>query len=580
MTRIPSARIPRSRDSCFRSPAWATHVFAAILLAPTLLATAACVAQSSNSHPASPPPRVRTEAGVVEGARFGTQRGNAVFRGIPYAAAPIGALRWRPSAAVHPWRGIRRAIDPGPICPQRLQPTEFYAGIATRVGGRAAAAPARKMSEDCLTLDVWTSNLGSAARLPVMVWIHGGGNNEGWGSQGIASGAPLAERGVVLVTIEYRLGVLGFLADSALDAESEHGASGNYGLLDQIAALRWVQRNIAAFGGDPTRVTIFGQSSGALDVTCLLTSPIAVGLFQRAISESGACTGPFQQLGRPVTSSGEYPPAEANGRRLAADLHLEHAPDRLAAMRAVSADAIVAAASADRGLPHEVIVDGWVVPEQPDLVFLSGRLHRVPLVIGSNADEFRTLARGFPVASLDAYPDRLLDAIGTRERMRPLLPRILAAYPAADTAEAQRRLFEANTDAFGSGARFVARAMRRAGESQVYAYYFTHVIPTPGGRALGAFHGGEIPFVFGAPPGWPTSPADDALRSSIMGYWVRFAATGDPNRSDLPLWPRYDTTTELVLDLGDPVHVLEHPRRAQYDVQDAAQSVLDSLLAR
>ena len=546
-------------------------------------AVVACVALAAcaRATPAQDrPPRVRTEAGVVEGAHFGDRAANAVFRGIPFAAAPVGNLRWRPPQPVRAWRGVRRAIDPAPICPQRRASTEFYAGLATRVGGRAVPLARRAMSEDCLYLDVWTPNLGGTSRLPVMVWIHGGGNVEGWGTQGIASGEPLVRNGVVLVIIEYRIGVLGFLADSALSAESQHHSSGNYGLLDQIAALRWVQRNIAAFGGDPSRVTIFGQSSGALDVTCLMASPLARGLYQRAISESGACTGPFQQLGRAVSSSGEYPPAEANGRRLAVDLHVDDAPDRISAMRAVSADAIVATAAADPALPHEVIVDGWVIPEQPDLVFLAGRQDRTPLLIGSNADEFRSLVRSMPVPTMRDYPERLLQAAGNAQRIRALLPQLIAAYPASDTATAEQRLFEANTDGFGSGARFVARAMVRAGEPRVYRYVFTHVVPTPGGRALGAFHGAEIPFVFGPEPGWPESPHDADLRRAIMGYWTRFAATGDPNALDRPLWPRYELTRESVLDLGDSIHVVTHLRRAQFDALDAAQGVLDSLLAR
>lgn len=551
-----------------------------LIVAAAIVLALPPVAAQAPRHTPGLAPRVRTDAGVVEGARVDELPRGAVFRGIPFAAPPIGALRWRPPHPVQPWSGVRRAVESGPICPQRRAATEFYSGLAARVGGESIAAPARTMSEDCLYLDVWTPALRPRAPLPVMVWIHGGGNVEGWGTQGIATGAWLASRGVVLVTIEYRLGVLGFLADSALSAESPHHSSGNYGLLDQIAALRWVRRNVAAFGGDPSRVTIFGQSSGALDVTCLMTSPLAAGLYHRAISESGACTGPFQQLGRAVTSSGDYPPAEANGQRLAADLGLAHAPDRIAAMRAVSADTILAAASADRALPHEVIVDGWVIPEQPDLVFLAGRQRRTPLLIGSNADEFRSLVRSMPVAQMRDYPDRLLNAAGNAARIRPLLARLLAAYPARDTAAAQRRLFEANTDGFGSGARFVARAMARAGEHRVYVYTFTHVIPTPGGRVLGAFHGGEISFVFGAQPGWPVAPGDAVLRRAIMAYWARFAATADPNGDSRVRWPRYELDRERVLDLGDTIRVLTQPRRVQYDALDAAQHVLDSLLAR
>lgn len=537
-------------------------------------------AQGRRAPSITPAPRVVLDAGVVEGAyATGAGRRVAVFRGIPFAAPPVGPLRWRAPAPVHAWRGVRAARAFAPICPQQLDTPEFYAGISTRVGGHAPSQRSLTTSEDCLYLDVWSANVGSARRAPVMVWVHGGGNNGGWGTQGTSDGAFLARRGVVLVMIEYRVGALGFLADSALSAESPHHASGNYGLLDQIAALRWVQRNIAAFGGDPARVTIFGQSSGALDVTCLTMSPLAAGLFHRVISESGACTGPFAQLGRAVTSSGEYAPAEANGKRLAADLGLADARDRIAAMRARSADDIVAASRADRALPHDVIVDGWVIPEQPDRILARGRALRVPLLIGSNADEYRTLARGFPVQRMNEYPALLLEGLGTSAPLRALLPRLLAVYPAADTAEAQRRRFEVNTDAFGASARYFARGMARSGERNVYLYYFTHVGPTSGARALGAFHGAEIPFVFGNDPGWPRGAHDAALREAISGYWVRFAATGDPNEPGRPRWPRYDAIADRYLELGDPIRVRDHLRTAQFDVLDAAQAALDARLA-
>src|ERR1700720_803623 len=267
--------------------------------------------------PAPIAPSARVDGGVVEGSYFDTRTSDAVFKGIPFAAPPVGDLRWKPPAPVKPWRGVRDAKEFAPICPQRLYSPEFYAGLATRLGGHPPPQRPLTTSEDCLYLSIWTSNFGSAERRPVMVWIHGGGNNGGWGTQGTDNGESLARQGVVLVMIEYRVGALGFIADSALTAESPHHSSGNYGLLDQIAALRWVQRNIAAFGGDPTRVTAFGQSSGAMDITCLMTSPLARGLFQRAISESGACTGPFAALKVPITSSSEHPAAEESGKQLA-----------------------------------------------------------------------------------------------------------------------------------------------------------------------------------------------------------------------------------------------------------------------
>jgi para-nitrobenzyl esterase len=411
-----------------------------------------------------------------------------------------------------------------------------------------------------------------------MVWIHGGGNNGGWGTQGTDNGEFLARHGVVLVMIEYRVGALGFIADSALTAESPHHSSGNYGLLDQIAALRWVQRNIAAFGGDPARVTAFGQSSGAMDITCLMTSPLARGLFQRAISESGACTGPFAALKEPVTSSSEHPAAEQSGTRLAKALGVSGASDVLAAMRARSADEILAAMSRDPGIAHEVNVDGWVIPEQPDIVFAEGRQLSVPFIVGSNKDEFRAFVTSFHLPSMAGYSDALLGGLGSSAPLRAFVPRLLEVYPASDTVEAEKKLFEVNTDGFGSNARYVARAMAKAGQPNVYLYYFTHSVPTPGGQTLGAFHSGEIPFVFGNDPGWPSGPREQSLKKALGEYWVQFAAAGNPNRPGLPGWPRYEPTSDRYLELGDTIRVGSRLRQRQYDLLDDAQAALDARL--
>lgn len=527
---------------------------------------------------APPAPRAHVEGGVVEGKYFGSRSTDVVFEGIPFAAPPVGALRWKPPAPVQPWRGIRNAKELPPICPQIHSSPDYYARISVRVGGRVPPQRRLTTSEDCLYLSIWTSNFGAARKRPVMVWIHGGGNYEGWGTSATGNGEFLARQGVVVVMLEYRLGALGFIADSALTAESPHHSSGNYGLLDQIAALRWVQRNIAEFGGDPTRVTAFGQSSGALDVTCLMTSPLARGLFQRAISESGVCTGPFAALREPVTSYSEHPAAEESGRQLAKALGVSDTHDVIGAMRAKSADQILAAMSRNPGIAHEVIVDGWVIPDQPDRVLAEGRQSRVPFMVGSNADEFRTLVHRFPVPSMAAYPEQLLSAVGSSAPLRAFGPRLLATYPASDTAQAERRLFELNTDGFGQGARFFARAMARAGQRNVYLYHFTHVIPTPGGRSIGAFHSGEIPFVFGSDLGWPHGKHDSELRKAISGYWVHFAATGNPNGDGRPWWPRYDAATDRYLDLGDPIRAGSRLRKPQYDLLDDAQAALDARL--
>jgi para-nitrobenzyl esterase len=250
-------------------------------------------------------------------------------------------------------------------------------------------------------------------------------------------------------------------------------------------------------------------------------------------------------------------------------------------MRAKSADEILAAMSRDGSIAHEVNVDGWVIPEQPDLVFSEGRQLSVPLIIGSNKDEYRGFLSSFGLKSMSDYPDALLGALGSSAPLRQFLPRMLETYPASDTAEAERRLFEANTDdGFGQGARYIARAMAKAKQPNVYFYYFTHAVSSPAGQALGAFHGAEIPMVFGDNLGWPSGSHDQALRSAMSGYWVQFAATGNPNRRGRVEWPHYEPTSNRYLELGDSVRVESRLRQKQYDLLDDAQSALDALLKR
>jgi para-nitrobenzyl esterase len=307
-----------------------------------------------------------------------------------------------------------------------------------------------------------------------------------------------------------------------------------------------------------------------------MMSPLARGLFQRAISESGVCTGPFSALKKPVTSFSEHPAAEESGRQLAKALGITGTTDVLGAMRARSADEVLAAMSRGSDIAHEVIVDGWVIPEQPDRVLAEGRQLSVPFIVGSNRDEFRTLAGAFPVPSMAGYSEQLLSALGSSAPLRAFVPRLLDAYPASDTVEAERRLFEVNNDGFGAPARYFARAMTKAAQRNVYLYYFTHAVPTPGGELLGAFHTGEIPFVFGSDMGWPNGPYDLALRNAISGYWVQFAATGNPNRRGLPGWPRYEPASDRYLELGDTIRVGSRLRQRQYDLLDDAQAALDA----
>ena len=550
-------------------------------VAPRIVAAWCCAVLLSScaapaTHRGAGPPHASIDAGVVEGTYAAADSTLAVFKGIPFAAPPVGSLRWRPPQPVARWPGTRKADSLPPICPQQRYDIDYFDRLSKRIGGSSSPQPVMPMSEDCLYLSVWTTNLRGAPKQPVMVWVHGGGNVDGWATHGSIDGAALARQGAVVVMIQYRLGALGFLADSLLTAESPHRSSSNYGLLDQIAALQWVQRNAAAFGGDSAHVTIFGQSAGAVDVTCLMVSPLARGLFHGVIAQSGSCVWPVPELERSVSGLSRMPAAEQSGRKLAKNLGVTGERDVLAAMRAKSAEQIVAASADDPEISRNVAADGWVIPTQPDLAFANGAQANVPVLIGSNEDEMRSLARELPVPRMQEYPQLLLNALGGNPVFRPLVPRLLAAYPASDTAAAQRRLFEASSDGFGASARWLARAMRKAGQRDVYVYRFTHVIPSPGGRSIGAFHVAEMPFVFGNDPGWPKGAQDSMLGEAIRGYWVAFARTGNPNGENRPAWPAYDSKLDSYVELGDTLRARDHLRTVQFDLQDSALAMVDA----
>ncbi len=333
---------------------------------------------------------VQIDTGMISGQRTGADGKVRAYKGIPFAAPPVGKLRWRPPQPPASWQDLRECTQFSPICPQAPYPA----------GSVYAMAP-QPQSEDCLYLNVWTGAEGAAEKRPVMVWIHGGALTRGAASIPVYDGEALARKGVVLVTINYRLGPFGYLAHPALSSESEQGSSGNYGVLDQIAALRWVQRNIAALGGDPDRVTIFGESAGSWSVCSLVATPLAKGLFQRAIGESGGCFAPMQFL---KEAKNGCPPAEKMGESLAAGLGVEAADNPLAAMREKSTEEVLKAAAKDLSLARaKANVDGWVFPQEIVEIYATGRQNRVPVLLGSNADEGTTLAAAAAPATVDAF---------------------------------------------------------------------------------------------------------------------------------------------------------------------------------
>lgn len=476
-------------------------------------------------------PVARTDSGMLRGERGAD--GRAVFRGVPFAKAPVGPLRWRPPRPVARWRGVRDARGSAPSCPQN------------DLGWNSADAAVQ--AEDCLYLEVATPSLAPHEPLPVMVWVHGGGNRAGRGAG--TTGSSIVRRGVVLVSIQYRLGALGFLSHPALSAEGR-GASGNYGLMDQQAALRWVRRNIARFGGNPDNVTIFAESAGGQDVGLHLLSPGSRGLFARAIEESGTAGFGVPPRGLAQNEALGVAIARAAGAR----------DDTSAALRRLPVAALLRA-----GEPAEVrdlrdasfvwlqaVVDGAVLRETPAALLARGEVARVPLIVGSNAREFSAFGG-------TAEAGRTVDEMwpGRAREARAIYGLVVGPRAAVDPRRGDVGM-QVSTDAFfACPAVTVARAMTRAG-APVWRYEFDQDMQ--GARPVA--HASEIPFVF-AP-----SPAE-ARAAPLQDYWVTFARTGDPNASGLPAWPRFDERERLLRFAPEGPRVEARLRTATCDLRNA-----------
>ncbi len=464
--------------------------------------------------------QVAIDSGIVAGVQAGN---NCVYKGIPYAAPPVGSLRWRPPAPVVPWSGVRSAPNFGNICPQ-LQGT-------TAVG-----------NEDCLNLNIYAPN--DAAGLPVIFFIHGGGNrsqsNRAEGGTSL-DGTYFAEHGrVVVVTINYRLGALGWLAHSALDAESATGTSGNYGILDQIAALRWVQRNIAAFGGDPSRVMITGHSAGAGDTGVLLASPLGQGLFSSVLSDGSGPANFFQQ------TLADY--ESGVGANVVTSLGCATAADIPACLRAVPSATIVKTVPGAGNLKaagglYQPVVDGIVLFDTTLGTVKRGLHNHVPLIIGS-ADKESSNPTFIPAAGIATaadYQAAVYDLFG-----QELGDQVVAAYPVSNYATPRLAFVDVSTDyRWICPARMVARAVVNSQKEPVYRFLFTHAQSNPpAATALGAWHGEELMFLFrsftsGVSGPFAPTAAELAMSEQMIGYWSRFAANHDPNGNGLVLWPEF-----------------------------------------
>src|SRR5580700_4718778 len=485
---------------------------------------ACLLAAAANLAVAGLAQQVKTESGTISGVHA---NGLSVYKGVPFAAPPVGDLRWRPPLPAAPWTGTHKADAFAPACMQ----------VGVSMPGETPPA----VSEDCLYLNIWTPANSPQEHLPVIVWIYGGGYINGSASMPLYWGDRLAHKGVIVVTIAYRLGPLGFLALAELTHESPHQSSGNYGLMDQIAALEWIQRNIAAFGGDPKCVTIAGQSSGSISVSILMSSPLAKGLFQRAIGESGGLFEPLQLAPKFLLAN-----AERDGERYVVSLG---APS-LKELRRLPASLLTGNAG---GIVHPVI-EPYVLPHSPYEAFTAGQQNDVPLLIGSNADEARALLDVTHVTAT-TFDSDLENSVGQ------LPPALLAAYPHATDEQAQQAQLGLERDLrFGWDMWAWARLQAGTGKSPVFYYSFRQQPPFPADSVYagwGASHFAELWYVFdhlGQSP-WNWTAGDRKLAAEMSSYWVNFAKSGDPNGPGLPPWPVFINNEGKVQYLADPITV-------------------------
>jgi len=458
------------------------------------------------------------------------------FKGVPYAAAPVGALRWRPPQPVAAWQGTREAYSFSPICPQ---PSPIAGGFYQKEYFQAAQA----QSEDCLYLNVWTAAPPGAAPRPVMVFFHSGGNTIWWGSMPVYDGSHLARKGAVVVTLNFRIGAFGFLAHPELDAESPNHVSGNYGLLDQQAALRWVKTNIAAFGGDPNLITIFGQSAGGTDVGYAMASPLAKDLFRRGIIESGFVFSP--------TPTRSLATAEEGGKKLVTELG---APS-IAALRDMPAAQIVAYVGRKFGAYGlGPAIDGWILPRDTPEAIAAGQQNGVELMLGSVANEGSQL---LPPTKPDGV--RAMTKVWFGAQADP----ITALYNLTDPETATVAQDQLLSDFGAASDRVTAGLLARQGHP-AWVYNFDRAAPGSDPVKVGAFHCSELVYVFGTQDtvDRPWEETDRQLSDVMSSYWVRFAETGNPNGPSLPEWPAFDEQSRNVKEFGTRFSVGSGPKAA------------------
>lgn len=462
---------------------------------------------------------VTTASGFVSGIP-GRDAAITVFKGIPFAAPPTGPRRWQAPAAATSWPGVRVADTFSPSCIQTIVTEKKPWTYEFMAHG--------DISEDCLYLNVWSPDVSARTRRPVLIYIYGGGNVEGSGSVPAYDGEGLASKGLVVVTFNYRVGVLGFFAHPELTREAGYHASGNYGLLDQIAAVRWVHDNIAAFGGDPARITIAGQSAGAGAVHSLTASPLARGLFHRAIADSGAA----------VAGTRTMADQEADGVRFAA----AKGATSIAALRAMGWPQVVEPV---QGVRFGPLPDGYALPSTVRELFAAGKQNDVPMLTGSNADEGGAVPN--PTTTVESFER---DA---KQRYGDKAAEFLKLYPAATDDEAKRAQNDSARDRARATLYFWALDRARTARTSVFTYFWTHALPGPDASQYGAFHTSEVPYVLNtlSLSQRPFAAADHQIAGTLSSYWVNFAGRGDPNGKGLPAWPRVTSAIAQTMEVGD-----------------------------
>lgn len=483
---------------------------------------------------------VKVTGGQVEGT---VEDGLAVYRGIPFAAPPVGDLRWKaPQPLQTTWQGVRKADHWAPGC--------MHSTNNLPPGG---------LSEDCLYLNVWTPAKSAQDHIPVLVWIYGGGFNGGATSYGLYTGEKLARRGVVVVSIAYRVGPLGFLAHPELSAETPQHVSGNYGLLDMVAGLKWIQNNIATFGGDPTRVTIFGESAGGIAVSMLCASPLAKGLFQGAISESGGSFGPLSKNPSPGENMRTLADAEASGAEFAKAAGAASTKE----LRALAPEKILETAGKRHGIAWP-IVDGWVIQDDQYKLYAAGRFNDTAILVGYNSDE----GLGFMSArTADAH------VAGVKRRYGPWADRLLTAYPLSGDGVPKTARDLTRDSAFGWQTWAWARLHSNKAKGKAYLYYFDQHPDYPASSpqaGQGSPHGSEMPYVFEHLEELhrPATEADQRISETMAIYWTNFAKYGNPNGKGVPEWPAFNDRNPVTMYFSGTAHAGQVPSETSLRVLD------------